>query len=210
METPLPSPPAVKSRLGQTPFWRPGVHLPHAVLDEHLPVWFYIASKSSAWTAFGRPHPHRRRWWKTQDLAVFGLHHPPCPLDDLERQAIPLGELSLGPRDAELPEALNSKVQESQRQAREEAATWRESETRYTPIAAARAAAPRSTVGHGEAARAAVRVWADFASTCFMITHFRGLLREKGLPQRRQAAGAEGGHAGYAASMSSRHSARRQ
>ncbi|MFI9206303.1 competence protein CoiA family protein [Streptomyces sp. NPDC053048] len=112
-------------------FWRPGVHFPHVVLDERLPVWFYVASKGSVWTAFGRPHPRRRRWWEAQDLAVFGLHHPPCPLDDLERQAIPLGELGLGPRGAELPEALHSKLQESQRQAREEAATWRESEARY-------------------------------------------------------------------------------
>jgi hypothetical protein len=112
-------------------FWRPGVQFPHVVLDEGLPVWFYVASKGAVWTAFGRAHARGRRWWETEDLAVFGLHHPPCALDDLERQAMPLGELGLGPGGAVLPEGLQNKLQESQQSAREEAAAWRESEARY-------------------------------------------------------------------------------
>jgi hypothetical protein len=74
-------------------FWWPRVHFPHVVLDEGLPVWFYAPSSGKVWTAFGQPHKRVHRWWEAEDLAVFGLHHPPCALDGLERKALPLGDL---------------------------------------------------------------------------------------------------------------------
>lgn len=112
-------------------FWRPGVHFPHVVLSEGLPVWFYVPSKGAAWTAFGRAHQKVHRWWEVKDPAVFGLHHPPCALDDLERQAVPLGELNLDQHGAVLPPSLQQKLSDSQRGAREEATERRESAARY-------------------------------------------------------------------------------
>ncbi|MER7336739.1 competence protein CoiA family protein [Streptomyces sp. NPDC000075] len=112
-------------------FWRPRVHFPHIVLSEGLPVWFYVPSKGMAWTAFGRAHQKVHRWWEVKNPAVFGLHHPPCPLDDLERQAVPLGELNLDQQGAVLPQNLRQKLSDSQREAREEAAVRRESAARY-------------------------------------------------------------------------------
>ncbi|MEV8312393.1 competence protein CoiA family protein [Streptomyces flavidovirens] len=112
-------------------FWRPRVHFPHVVLDEGLPVWFYTPSSGKVWTAFGQPHVRVHQWWKAQNLSVFGVHHPPCALDELERQALPLRELGLGRFGAVLPEHLQKALQESQRGAGEEAAKQRESEARY-------------------------------------------------------------------------------
>ncbi|HET6353765.1 competence protein CoiA family protein [Streptomyces sp.] len=112
-------------------FWRPGVQFPHIVLDERLPVWFYVASKGAVWTALGRPHAQRHRWWQADNIAVFGLHHPPCALDDLERQALLLDQLNLGPHGAVLPDAVLDMLRSSQSAAREEAAKWQESEARY-------------------------------------------------------------------------------
>ncbi|GGU86992.1 hypothetical protein GCM10010211_61380 [Streptomyces albospinus] len=112
-------------------FWRPRVHFPHVVLDAGLPVWFYTPSKGLAWTAFGRPHTRPYRWWEAENLSVFGLHHPPCALDELERVSVPLGELGLDSGGAVLPEPLQNQLHDSQREAREEAANWLESKARY-------------------------------------------------------------------------------
>ncbi|GAA2873445.1 hypothetical protein GCM10010524_00570 [Streptomyces mexicanus] len=64
---------------------------------------------------------------------------------------------------------------------------------RPTPIAAARAAAPRSTVGHGEPAREAVGVTSGRADACFMITFPVGPPRTRGFAcdARPWAQGAE-------------------
>lgn len=37
---------------------------------------------------------------------MFGLHQPPCALDEPERGTMPLGALGPGPGDAILPEDL--------------------------------------------------------------------------------------------------------
>ena len=87
-------------------FWQPRVHFPHVVLDEGLPVWFYSVSKREAGTALGRPHPRVHHWWRAPDLAVYGLHHPSCALDELERVTMPLDTLGLGPGGAGGSEAV--------------------------------------------------------------------------------------------------------
>ena len=112
-------------------FWRPRVHFPHIVLDEGLPVWFYSVSKREAATSLGRPHARIHQWWQAPDPSVFGLHHPPCPLDELERVTMPLGALGLGPGGVVLPEDLQARLRESQREAREEAKRRLDSEARY-------------------------------------------------------------------------------
>ncbi|MFG2236812.1 competence protein CoiA family protein [Streptomyces sp. NPDC048723] len=131
-------------------FWRPGVHFPHVVLDEGLPVWFYSVSKREAATSLGRPHGQVHQWWQAPDLSMFGLHHPPCALDELERVAMPLGTLGLGPGGAVLPEDLQKRLLDSQLTMREEAERRKESEVRYARALqaarerAARAPAPES------------------------------------------------------------------
>ncbi|MFJ8273769.1 hypothetical protein ACIQ8G_26405 [Streptomyces sp. NPDC094154] len=126
-------------------FWRPRVHFPHIVLDEGLPVWFYSVSKREAATSLGRAHARAHQWWQAPDLSVFGLHHPPCPLDELERVTMPLGALSLGPGGAVLPEDLHKRLRKSQREAREEAERRRDSEARYErAVRESRERAPRT------------------------------------------------------------------
>ncbi|WP_446459102.1 competence protein CoiA family protein [Streptomyces virginiae] len=112
-------------------FWRPRVHFPHVVLDEGLPVWFYSVSKREAATSLGRPHARAHQWWQASDLSVFGLHHPPCALDELERVTMPLAVLGLGPGGAVLPEDLRKRVLDSQREAQEEAKQRKDGEARY-------------------------------------------------------------------------------
>ncbi len=112
-------------------FWRPRVHFPHIVLAEGLPVWFYSVSKRAAATSLGRAHARVHQWWQVSDLSVFGLHHPPCALDQLEQVSMPLGTLGLGRSGAVLPEELQNRLRESQREAREEAERRRESQVRY-------------------------------------------------------------------------------
>ncbi|MGW6875863.1 competence protein CoiA family protein [Streptomyces xanthophaeus] len=112
-------------------FWRPRVHFPHVVLDEGLPVWFYSVSKREAATSLGRPHSRAHQWWQASDLSVFGLHHPPCALDELERVTMPLAALGLGPGGAVLPEDLRKRVLDSQREAQEEAKQRKDGEARY-------------------------------------------------------------------------------
>ncbi|MEU6298991.1 hypothetical protein [Streptomyces erythrochromogenes] len=112
-------------------FWRPRVHFPHVVLDEGLPVWFYSVSKREAATSLGRPHARAHQWWRAPDLSVFGLHHPPCALDELERVTMPLAALGLGPGGAVLPEHLRKRVLDSQQEAQEEAKQRKDSEARY-------------------------------------------------------------------------------
>jgi hypothetical protein len=129
-------------------FWRPRVHFPHVVLDEGLPVWFYSVSKREAATSLGQPHARVHQWWQAPDLSVFGLHHPPCALDELERVTMPLGALGLGAGGAVLPKDLQQRLVESQREAREEAKRRKDSEARYARAVresrerAARAPAP--------------------------------------------------------------------
>ncbi|MFD8887560.1 competence protein CoiA family protein [Streptomyces erythrochromogenes] len=112
-------------------FWRPRVHFPHVVLDEGLPVWFYSVSKREAATSLGRPHARAHQWWQASDLSVFGLHHPPCALDELERVTMPLAALGLGPGGAVLPEDLRKRVLDSQREAQEEAKQRKDGDARY-------------------------------------------------------------------------------
>ncbi|MFK0223770.1 hypothetical protein ACIQWN_36995 [Streptomyces vinaceus] len=88
------------------------------------------------------------QWWQASDLSVFGLHHPPCALDKLERVTMLLAALGLGPGGAVLPEDLRKRVLESQEEAQEEAKQRRDGEARYARAAheardqAARAPAP--------------------------------------------------------------------
>ncbi|WP_189846709.1 competence protein CoiA family protein, partial [Streptomyces rubiginosohelvolus] len=112
-------------------FWRPNVHFPHVVLDEGLPVWFYSASKGVAATSLGAAHARVHQWWLATDLSVFGLHHPPCALDELERVTMPLGAMGLGPAGAVLPEELRKRLSESQGEAKEEAHRRRAGQARY-------------------------------------------------------------------------------
>jgi hypothetical protein len=112
-------------------FWRPRVHFPHIVLDEGLPVWFYSVSKREAATSLGQPHARRGQWWDVPDLSVFGLHHPPCPLDALERVSMPLTSLELGPTGAILPEDLQDRLHDSQQDARRDAQLRQRSQERY-------------------------------------------------------------------------------
>ncbi len=112
-------------------FWRSQVHFPHVELDEGLPVWFYSVSKREAATSLGRPHTRGHQWWKRADLSAFGLHHPPCALDELERVTMPLSELGLGPSGAVLPEDLRTRLRRSQQEAREEAGQLKRSDARY-------------------------------------------------------------------------------
>ncbi|WP_051779951.1 competence protein CoiA family protein [Streptomyces sp. NRRL S-241] len=111
-------------------FWRPRVHFPHVVLDEGLPVWFYSVSKREAATSLGVPHARPQQWWQAPDLSVFGLHHPPCPLDELERVTMPLAKLGLGSGGAVLPEGLRQRVLDSQQAAQDEAKQRRDGEAR--------------------------------------------------------------------------------
>ncbi len=112
-------------------FWRSQVHFPHVVLDEGLPVWFYSVSKREAATSLGQPHTQGHQWWKRSDLSVFGLHHPPCALDELERVTMPLNELGLGPSGAVLPEDLRTRLRRSQQEDLEEAGQHKRSDARY-------------------------------------------------------------------------------
>lgn len=111
--------------------WRPGLHVPHVVLGEGLPVWFYAPSSGQIGTAFGRPHIRRHRWWEAEDLTVFALHHPPCPQDELDRHRLPLAALGLDLHGAVLPEGMWKSLHDSQQKVRQEAAQRRESEARY-------------------------------------------------------------------------------
>lgn len=95
--------------------------LPHIVLDEGLPVWFYSVSEQEAATHLGGPHSRVHQWWQAPDLSVSGLHHPPRALDESERVTMPLAALDLGPGGAVLPEDLQARLHESQRKARKEA-----------------------------------------------------------------------------------------
>ncbi|MFC8956060.1 competence protein CoiA family protein [Streptomyces sp. NPDC057101] len=129
-------------------FWRPGVHFPHIVLSEGLPVWFYSVSKREAATSLGRPHRQVGEWWKAPDLSVYGLHHPPCALDELERVTMPLGSLGLAAHGALLPEDVHQRLLDSQREARREAKQRQDAVARYAQSVrdaherAARAPAP--------------------------------------------------------------------
>ncbi|MGW5867095.1 competence protein CoiA family protein [Streptomyces sp. NPDC055239] len=102
-------------------FWRLRVHFPHVVLEAGLPVWFYSVAKREAATSLGRPHPQVHQWWQAPYLSVFGLHHPPCALDELERVTLPLGSLRLGAGGAVLSQDLQKRLLESQRESGEEA-----------------------------------------------------------------------------------------
>ncbi|MFE7045263.1 competence protein CoiA family protein [Streptomyces atratus] len=129
-------------------FWRPRVHFPHVVLDEGLPVWFYSVSKREAATSLGQAHAREHQWWKAPDLSLFGLHHPPCALDELERVTMPLDALGLGAGGAVLPQYLHQRLLESQREAQQEATRRKDSEARHARAVresqerAARAPAP--------------------------------------------------------------------
>lgn len=48
---------------------------------------------------------------------MFGLHHPPCALDELERITLPLGALGLGAGGAVLQEGLQKRLLESPQEA---------------------------------------------------------------------------------------------
>ncbi|MEU5976479.1 competence protein CoiA family protein [Streptomyces sp. NPDC047315] len=112
-------------------FWRPRVHFPHIVLREGMPVWFYSVSRREAATSLGRPHRQAGRWWRAEDSSVYGLHHPPCALDELESVTIPLDSLGLAARGAVLPDELRRRVLDSQRNASAEAKQRRDAEARY-------------------------------------------------------------------------------
>ncbi|RPK32069.1 hypothetical protein EES39_39500 [Streptomyces sp. ADI92-24] len=63
--------------------------------------------------------------------SVFGLHHPACALDELERVTLPLDTLGRGAGGAVLPHDLHLRVLDSQRAAREEATRRKDSEARH-------------------------------------------------------------------------------
>ncbi|CQR59853.1 Hypothetical Protein sle_03910 [Streptomyces leeuwenhoekii] len=104
--------------------WRLRAYFLHIVLDEGLPVWFNSVSEQEAATHLGGPHSRVHQWWQAPDLSVSGLHHPPRALDESERVTMPLAALDLGPGGAVLPEDLQARLHESQREARKEAHSY--------------------------------------------------------------------------------------
>jgi hypothetical protein len=79
---------------------------------------------------------------------VYGLHHPPCALDELERVTMPLGSLGLAAHGAVLPGDVHELLLDSQQEARREAKRRQDDAARYAQSVrdaqerAARAPAP--------------------------------------------------------------------
>ncbi|QES58066.1 hypothetical protein DEJ51_31215 [Streptomyces venezuelae] len=79
-----------------------------------------------AWTAFDRAYQKVHRVAGGEEPCGVRSHRPFYPLDDLERQAVPVGELIPDQQGAVLPRNLRWNLSDSQREAREEAAVRRE------------------------------------------------------------------------------------
>ncbi|MGW3930386.1 competence protein CoiA family protein [Streptomyces microflavus] len=127
-------------------FMRPGTALPRVLLAEQTPVCFLDLADRAVRVGWGQPHPRSGRWWESEDLAVYALHHPPCPGDDLHQETVPLAELGLNSEGLILPERLMSRLADGRRRARREADDRRTAEEAQRRRLAEQAASRPDTV----------------------------------------------------------------
>ncbi|MCX4682603.1 competence protein CoiA [Streptomyces sp. NBC_01433] len=143
-------------------FMRPDTRIPHVLFAEGTPAWTLYHRDESAEARLGEPHERGPQWW-TQDLRLFGPHHPPCAGDRVACERFPLADLGLDADGVTFPPAMTRRLadqaarvrrdaEQAQRQ-QEQAAQWRHQATtrparpwQPTPLPPVRPA-PRPTDG---------------------------------------------------------------
>ncbi|WP_435059290.1 competence protein CoiA family protein, partial [Streptomyces sp. bgisy060] len=91
-------------------FIRPGTALPHVLLAEHSAVCILDLADRQVRVLWGHPHPRTGRWWESEDLSRYAMHHPPCAGDDLHEETVPLDHLGLNGHGLVLSEDLENKL----------------------------------------------------------------------------------------------------
>ncbi|MFJ5635049.1 competence protein CoiA family protein [Streptomyces goshikiensis] len=91
-------------------FMRPGAALPHVLLAEQSAVCILDLADRQVRVPWGQPHPRTDRWWESEDLSRYALHHPPCTGDDLHEETVPLAQLGLDGGGLVLSEELEHKL----------------------------------------------------------------------------------------------------
>ncbi|MFF8617178.1 competence protein CoiA family protein [Streptomyces sp. NPDC015350] len=139
-------------------FMRPDTALPHVLFAEQSAVCILDLADRQVRIVWGRPHLRIGRWWESEDLSLYALHHPPCPGDDLHEETAPLAQLGLNSSGLVLTQHLEHKLSEEHQAIRNKAAEARrraEQDNRRAHQLAAQAghhcAAPPPTLPAGPA-----------------------------------------------------------
>ncbi|MDF3302951.1 competence protein CoiA family protein [Streptomyces tropicalis] len=91
-------------------FMRLGTALPHVLLAEQSAVCILDLADRQVRVLWGQPHPRTGRWWESEELSRYALHHPPCAGDDLHEETVPLAQLGLDSHGLMLSEDLEHKL----------------------------------------------------------------------------------------------------
>ncbi|MFG2227946.1 hypothetical protein [Streptomyces sp. NPDC048644] len=92
-------------------FMRPDTRIPHVLFAEGTPAWTLYHRDETAEARLGEPHP-RGPQWRTTDLRLFGLHHPPCGSDPVVRERFALTDLGLDAQGVTFPPAMTARLVE--------------------------------------------------------------------------------------------------
>ncbi|MEV0580934.1 competence protein CoiA family protein [Streptomyces sp. NPDC050392] len=101
-------------------FMRPDTRIPHVLFAEGTPAWTLYHRDESAEARLGEPHTRGPQWW-TEDLRLFGLHHPPCARDAIVCERFALADLGLDAGGVTLPPAMRARLAEEATRIRRDA-----------------------------------------------------------------------------------------
>ncbi|MFD5344278.1 competence protein CoiA family protein [Streptomyces anulatus] len=111
-------------------FMRPDTRIPHVLFAEGAPAWTLYHRDESAEARLGEPHKRGPRWW-TEDLRLFGQHHPPCARDAIVCERFALAELGLDAGGVTFPPAMRARLAEEAARIRRDADHARDQHERF-------------------------------------------------------------------------------
>lgn len=138
--------------------WRRGLDRPGILLDSKTDVWWLDSGRGELGVPLGLPHRRLPGWQNSPDLALFGLHYPPCLADDIEQHWFPVDEARLTPAGIGLPGDIRDLLQREEQSLRAEATRVRPDRpdlTARTTIGAAKIHARDALVDASYATRVA-------------------------------------------------------
>jgi hypothetical protein len=97
--------------------WHASLGVPGIARDEPQCHWLLAADLNRIGVPLATPHPLNDQWWDQPAHRLHGLHHPPCPGDEVITRWAAVEHFTIDPTGLALPSSIHQELREHAAQA---------------------------------------------------------------------------------------------